>query len=159
EERVDEAGRVADESHSGLPEGGVLVGPILAQPDLAIHSFRDASRARQEILDDRTLRNHLQEHLLFLVLEPVCVLLADDRADARELRRQRNVPNPTVLEGGGEDVALARRRQALTALEVTVDGDVAEVLRMDPLADDRVEGAAVTRSVDHIAGSYFVVPI
>src|SRR5215470_17726565 len=87
----------------------------------------------------------------WVLLDGGDVVAADDGADAGEVVAQRDVPQPALVEGGAEDVALVGLGQPAAAGEVAEHGDVAEEIGVDALAADLpVDPAGVAGGIDDV---------
>ncbi len=62
--------------------------------------------------------------------------MAHNRAHARQIRTQRDVPEPAAFECRAQDVSRFRLGQSLAAVKVPEQGEIAEELGVLPLTSD-----------------------
>jgi hypothetical protein len=156
--RVDEARRVPHQHHAGLPEPLLPVRVVLPHPDGVVRRGGRRGHAAQQLSHLGTGVDHGAPRSARVALDGRGVLGPHDRADAGEVVAQRDVPQPALVEGRAEDVAVIGFRQPSTALEVAEDREVAEEVRVHPLPRDLpVQPAGVARGVHHVAGAHHVL--
>src|ERR1700693_4337709 len=95
--------------------------------ELVVRRSLAGLRGREEVLDHRCAFDHLIEKFaLSQPLHLVVLLSTQNEADGGELFRERDVPEPTMLEGDAENVAPALTGHAFSAFKVVVERDVLE---------------------------------
>ena len=148
EQRIHEAGGVADQHVPVAGERGGAVRPVALNL-----RFADQIRSAEQLLRVRRERNLRLEEAARAVLAQsgLANVLVDHRADAAHAGVQRNLPEPAVLVGLDEDVAVVGRVEMRCAAVVAVDREVLE--ERVPLLELKLaaENRRLPAGVDHEA--------
>ena len=131
EDGVDEACGVADEDHAVAPETSVGVRVVLADTDLAVGALGDTCGVGEHVLHDLAAINVVQQCLLLRIERMLGLLARDDRTDTGQAVRQRDVPDPPLVESRTQDVAAIGCGEPLAVLEVSEHRDILEEVGVD----------------------------